>query len=39
MAGPAQMTSLTVQLDKPFVYVIYDVNDIPIYIGHVDNIE
>lgn len=35
-AGP--MTSLTVKLDRPFVYVIYDPSGLPIYIGNVDTI-
>ncbi len=27
-----------VTLDHPFIYVIYDVNKLPIFIGHVDNL-
>lgn len=28
---------LEVQLDQPFIYIIRDINDIPIFVGHIDN--
>ena len=26
-----------IQLNKPFIYIIYDVNDVPIYVGNMVN--
>ena len=37
-SSAAPMTTLTVRLDRPFVYVIYDPSGLPIYIGNVDTI-
>lgn len=42
MARSAAMTSeaiktLDVSLDQPFIYIIRDINGLPIYVGHVDN--
>ncbi len=37
-AGPIQMDTLEVKLNQPFVYVIYDSNNLPIYMGNVETI-
>ena len=36
-AAPMVMDTLDVQLNQPFIYIIKDVNDTPIFVGHVDN--
>lgn len=36
-AGPIEADTYEINLNQPFVYVIYDNNEIPIYIGHMDN--
>ena len=28
---------LKVELNQPFIYIIRDINDIPIFVGHIDN--
>lgn len=35
--APAPLESITYKLNQPFIYVIYDINNIPLYIGQVDN--
>ncbi len=40
MAGnssPAPYEVSTIRLNKPFIYIIYDQNQIPLYVGHMDN--
>ena len=34
--GPMEIITVDVNLNKPFIYVIYDSNDLPIYVGHLD---
>ena len=29
--------TLDVNLNQPFIYIIRDINDTPIFVGHVDN--
>ena len=36
-SSSAPLESITYKLNQPFIYVIYDNNDIPIYLGQVDN--
>ena len=35
--GPHEMDTLNVKLNQPFIYIIRDKNDTPIFVGHVDN--
>lgn len=35
-SAPMEADTVDITLDRPFIYVIYDVNDLPIYVGHVD---
>lgn len=38
-AGPApELDTYIVKLNQPFIYIIYDNQDMPIFIGHVDNV-
>ena len=38
-AGPMpELDTYIVKLNQPFIYVIYDNQDMPIFIGHVDNV-
>lgn len=40
MAGnssPAPYEVSVIRLNKPFIYIIYDQNQIPLYVGHMDN--
>lgn len=34
-SGP--ITTITYKLNRPFIYVIYDINNIPIYLGQINN--
>ncbi len=35
--GPStKIYTYDVKLDQPFIYVVYDKNDLPLYVGHVD---
>lgn len=36
-AAPPQLDTLTVKLDQPFIYIIRDANDVPIFVGNMDN--
>ena len=36
-AAPGVFDSLDVNLNQPFIYIIRDTNDTPIFVGHVDN--
>ena len=36
-AAPVQKDSLDVNLNQPFIYIIRDINDTPIFVGHIDN--
>ena len=36
-SNPFEMDTLEVNLNQPFIYIIKDVNDMPIYVGHVDH--
>ena len=36
-AAPSPQDTLEVDLNQPFIYIIRDVNDTPIFVGHVDN--
>ncbi len=36
-AGPMR-DGIDIKLDHPFIYVVYDANDLPLYIGNVDRI-
>lgn len=36
-AAPMESDVLEVKLDQPFIYIIRDTNDIPIFVGHIDN--
>ena len=31
------MDTLDVELNQPFIYIIKDVNGVPIFVGHMDN--
>lgn len=35
----APMDSIDIRLDRPFIYVVYDANNLPVYIGSVNNAE
>lgn len=35
--APAPFDVSTICLNKPFIYIIYDQNQIPLYVGHMDN--
>ena len=37
-AAPMMVDTINVDLDRPFIYVIYDPNDLPIYIGNVNDL-
>jgi serine protease inhibitor len=36
-AAPMENDTLDVDLNQPFIYIIRDINDTPIFVGHVDN--
>jgi serpin B len=36
-APPGTGNTLDVELNQPFIYIIRDINDTPIFVGHVDN--
>ena len=36
-AAPYSDGGLEVELNQPFIYIIKDINDMPIFVGHVDN--
>lgn len=36
-AGPISVDTYEINLNQPFVYIIYDKDSIPIYLGHLDN--
>ena len=36
-AAPMRNDTLDVKLNQPFIYIIRDINDTPIFVGHVDN--
>lgn len=36
-AAPMENDTLDVKLNQPFIYIIRDINDTPIFVGHVDN--
>ena len=36
-AAPMKNNTLDVELNQPFIYIIRDINDTPIFVGHVDN--
>ena len=36
-AAPIRNDTLDVKLNQPFIYIIRDINDTPIFVGHVDN--
>ena len=36
--APLDQYTLEVKLNSPFIYVVYDVNDLPLYIGNVSNL-
>ena len=36
-AGPMDMKTLDVNLNQPFIYIIRDCNQTPIFVGHVNN--
>ena len=36
-AAPIEADVLEVKLEQPFIYIIRDVNDMPIFVGHIDN--
>ena len=36
-AAPVNKDSLDVNLNQPFIYIIRDINDTPIFVGHIDN--
>ena len=37
IAPPMGNDTLDVKLNQPFIYIIRDINDTPIFVGHVDN--
>lgn len=32
-----ELNTLEVKLNQPFIYIIKDINDLPIFVGHIDN--
>ena len=36
-AAPHEHDTLEVDLNQPFIYIIRDINDTPIFVGHVDD--
>ena len=36
-AVPVERDTLDVKLDQPFIYIIRDINNVPIFVGHMDN--
>ena len=36
-SAPTNYETLDVSLNQPFIYIIRDVNDTPVFVGHVDN--
>ena len=36
-AMPGDFNTLDVDLNQPFIYIIRDINNTPIFVGHVDN--
>ena len=36
-AMPMKLDTLDVSLNQPFIYIIRDINDVPIFVGHLDN--
>jgi len=36
--APMRVSTINVDLDRPFIYIVYDLNDLPIFIGNVNNI-
>ncbi len=36
-AVPTERDTLDVKLDQPFIYIIRDINNVPIFVGHMDN--
>ena len=36
-AAPGNGDTLVVKLNQPFIYIIKDINGIPIFVGHIDN--
>ena len=35
--APIETDVIEVKLEQPFIYIIRDINDTPIFVGHVDN--
>ena len=35
--APMERDTLDVKLDQPFIYIIRDINNVPIFVGHMDN--